>query len=575
MKKIILIFVLSGIFIFQNGFTNPRNPNWDITFTNTGRTTTYDLASNGSPNWIVNSFAYPNVYHLVFNRSTTINFNDLKIEYMGSQDENSWFVAGWIDNASYPCLSVNPMDAAVISTTLRRSQNLLSSFALFIDAYPLLGSFSFLHPQSDKYIYSKVCAVNYPSAYSSYREVILAQKINTDSLFLTISLDPNNDRFTTWKYIAKTPPEGYCIAVGNDNRVGIAYIKNSSDVSENKSVYFSESTNGGDNWSEPVKVFMPRYSGSDGDSLAAYRGISMVYKNNMPCLTFETAKMNPTTGEYLKKVPGKIMFWAQSLSHNDSSRCISIASEENVPVPTPDLIRTGVNDDFAVLSRPVISSVQNEPFIYIVYQVLTSDWGGAPPDTVNYKALYISELYYYNENQIYIQTPYKLTPDNPLLDWSYPSIIPVSKIINNYSYIDTKVLALCDYIPGTNVNASINRGSKAKIYVLNISKLNWMNIKNENEIAFEYSLSQNYPNPFNPKTVIKFSVPSQNSGKAGMTMIKVYDLKGREVQTLVNDYLQPGTYSVTFDGSAFSSGIYFYKIQSGDFTDTKKMVLVK
>ena len=573
MKKIILIFVLSGIFIFQNGFPNPKIPNWNITFTYTGRTTTYDLASNGSPNWIANSFAYPNVYHLVFNRSTTINYNDLKIEYMGSDNGNSWSVLDWIDSASYPCLSVDPIGSAVISTTLRKNQNLLSSFALFIDAYPLVGSFIVLNPQSDKYIYSKNCAVNYSNSYTSYPVVILAQKINTDSLFMTISLSSVQNQFTPWRYIAKTPPEGYCIAVGNDNRVGIAYIKNSSDLSENKSVYFSETTNGGDNWSEPVKVFMPRYSGSDGDSLAAYRGISMVYKNNMPCLTFETAKMNPTTGEYMKKIPGKIMFWIPSMSHNDQSRCISIASEENVPVPTPDLIRTGVNDDFAVLSRPVISSVQNGPFIYIVYQVLTSDWGGVPPDTVNYKALYISELHYWNENELYIQTPYKLTPDNPLLDWSYPSILPVSNISNNY--INTKVLALCDSIPGTNVNASINRGSKAKIYVLNISEMNWTNIKNENETASEYSLSQNYPNPFNPKTVIKFSVPSQNSGKTGMTMIKVYDLKGREVQTLVNDYLQSGTYSITFDGSAFSSGIYFYKMQSGDFIDTKKMVLLK
>ena len=154
-----------------------------------------------------------------------------------------------------------------------------------------------------------------------------------------------------------------------------------------------------------------------------------------------------------------------------------------------------------------------------------------------------------------------------------PILMDVSNISNNY--INTKVLALCDSIPGTNVNASINRGSKAKIYVLNISEMNWTNIKNENETASEYSLSQNYPNPFNPKTVIKFSVPSQNSGKTGMTMIKVYDLKGREVQTLVNDYLQSGTYSITFNGSAFSSGIYFYKMQSGDFIDTKKMVLLK
>jgi len=85
-----------------------------------------------------------------------------------------------------------------------------------------------------------------------------------------------------------------------------------------------------------------------------------------------------------------------------------------------------------------------------------------------------------------------------------------------------------------------------------------------------YSLKQNYPNPFNPSTKISYTIP-----KAGDVQLKVYDMLGREVATLVNETKQPGIYAVDFNASNLASGIYFYRIQSGDFTAVKKMVLVK
>lgn len=86
----------------------------------------------------------------------------------------------------------------------------------------------------------------------------------------------------------------------------------------------------------------------------------------------------------------------------------------------------------------------------------------------------------------------------------------------------------------------------------------------------EYSLEQNFPNPFNPTTNIKFSV-----AKAGFVKIVVFDVLGREVQTLVNNKLAEGSYEVNFDGSSLYSGIYFYKITSGDYSQVRKMVLIK
>lgn len=85
-----------------------------------------------------------------------------------------------------------------------------------------------------------------------------------------------------------------------------------------------------------------------------------------------------------------------------------------------------------------------------------------------------------------------------------------------------------------------------------------------------FELSQNYPNPFNPSTQIKFSVP-----KEGFVNIKVFDVLGREVRTLVNEVKKPGYYSVDFDGANLSSGFYFYRMETSSYVETKKMMLLK
>ncbi len=90
------------------------------------------------------------------------------------------------------------------------------------------------------------------------------------------------------------------------------------------------------------------------------------------------------------------------------------------------------------------------------------------------------------------------------------------------------------------------------------------------EIPSTFSLSQNYPNPFNPTTKIKFDI-TENA----FTTLKIYDLIGKEVQTLVNDELSSGVYEATFDGTQLTSGVYFYRLNSGEYSETKRMLLVK
>lgn len=92
----------------------------------------------------------------------------------------------------------------------------------------------------------------------------------------------------------------------------------------------------------------------------------------------------------------------------------------------------------------------------------------------------------------------------------------------------------------------------------------------ENNPPNSFSLSQNYPNPFNPETTIKYSVP-----EGEIVILKVYNILGQEVKTLVNNFTKPGTYKINFDASDLSSGIYYYRLNAGTYSRVMKMVVLK
>lgn len=109
-----------------------------------------------------------------------------------------------------------------------------------------------------------------------------------------------------------------------------------------------------------------------------------------------------------------------------------------------------------------------------------------------------------------------------------------------------------------------------------VGDLNWFGLATSvggekvNSVPGVFSLEQNYPNPFNPSTTINYQIPAN-----GTATLKVYNLVGQEVATLVNGAVTPGTYTVKFDGSRLSSGVYFYTLRSGNYVETKKLMLLK
>lgn len=95
-------------------------------------------------------------------------------------------------------------------------------------------------------------------------------------------------------------------------------------------------------------------------------------------------------------------------------------------------------------------------------------------------------------------------------------------------------------------------------------------VTNNGNAPKDYELSQNYPNPFNPITMIKFTIPADN-----FTEISIFDISGKETEVLMGRELNKGSYEISFDGSNYASGVYFYKLRAGSFTETKRMILLK
>jgi hypothetical protein len=156
-----------------------------------------------------------------------------------------------------------------------------------------------------------------------------------------------------------------------------------------------------------------------------------------------------------------------------------------------------------------------------------------------------------------------------------PHVLPVLKRASNKIYVN---YASRSYIELPMIGFAIG--------VKNISS----------EVPAKFNLYQNYPNPFNPVTKMKFDIPltpqspleggirgvreglvddSKSRQTRGAVRLIIYDALGREAATLVNEPLSPGSYEVEFDGSNLPSGVYFYRVTSGEYSDTKKMIMVK
>jgi hypothetical protein len=179
--------------------------------------------------------------------------------------------------------------------------------------------------------------------------------------------------------------------------------------------------------------------------------------------------------------------------------------------------------------------------------------------STGWQNIYFSQVFGWNGN------------DNILIEicfnnsrWTYYSTVR-STVINGKTYGKYDDLSTGDGCVDFTTGAVQTRRPNICLFFTPIS-----GIANNSTIPDKYSLSQNYPNPFNPETRINYSIP-----KAGLVTLSVYDVLGRQVSGLVNEYKNAGNYIIEFNASGLSSGTYYYKLISGEFSDIKKMVIIK
>ncbi len=539
---------------------------WDITYKPTGGQTIYDLQSNGTAQQIWQDPLRQYNIHTVFMSAeySDETFTNRRTKYYFSNDGGTnWdFIANVMSHKTGFCVITGTSEGNALIGNHGAYGGGITRTQFFYDAAPGLGSFTFLDPPNNGingYVWPRVVAT---ASILNTRKFIYISAINgMDSTLRGYSNSFAYSNFGPWQYFNSDQAETYAIARSTSGeKIGIVYRANEVHVpADYGDVYFAETTNDGLTWSAPLKIFKANFT---TDSLAALRGFSIVYQNEYPKVVFETIKQTPS-GNYFPGAPAKIRFWSTTLPGSDPNRSIVLADTSDVGWH-PNF---GVNDVLGTLCRPTIGRSPNNYTLFCAFMV-PSDYAGGIADSTPYKDIWakVSE-----DGGLHWYAAVKINFQSPRLDWAYPSISPINEEEGDYHYFNIAVQV--DTIPGSFVNGPANGKSLAQQYHIRVKlfKVLVIGVKRiSTEVPASFELGQNYPNPFNAVTKIQFKVASDKFAK-----LIVYDLVGKEVARLVDERLEAGVYEVRFDAGDLPSGIYFYRMETENFTETKKLILLK
>jgi hypothetical protein len=544
----------------------------------------YDMQSNGTCYEIIQDPNNPNKIHVIVMYAPmgdgTSSPNRRTKYYYSTDRGNTFTYVGNVseDRTGYSSICLNLAGVETISS------HVSSAPCFYLDAAAGLGSWTKLIPEQRPYVWGRTAYTNSTVNPNKFVTMYAPNRTSDDSAFwyTCTSINPAPGTFGPYNLHYGCDGERYGIAKGEDGRIGIIYAANidlvPGDVGD---MYFMESTDNGTTFGTPLKFYDADVSPS-GDSLGGLDGMGIVYQGNNPCVVFETGRMT-TEGTYYPEMNQNIRFWSKTLPGSDPNRSIVIVDSNNTPlVRFIYSISNAKHDAFVSYCRPSIgrSITGNGLFVAFMRPAGWNSYDGAiwsSPDTVAYESTFITFSEDGGANWV---TPKRITPIDTttvggqytkMRDFTFPCVSPFNDADAQNWYMNMVVIE--DSVPGTFVNHEANGESKSKQLFMRvkIQKIT-IGINNISNITPEkYSLNQNYPNPFNPVTSIRFSIP-----KVSVVTLKVYDITGKLVSTLVNnETVSIGEKEVRFDASNLSSGVYFYSINAGDFSDTRKMVVVK
>jgi hypothetical protein len=296
--------------------------------------------------------------------------------------------------------------------------------------------------------------------------------------------------------------------------------------------------------------------------LGHWRGLDIEFLGEDPCIVWEIGGINAAGTGYFPGVPSSIYFWSPNVN---GGVAVAIADERNVPFFTNAL---GNDDATMPLGKPVIGRSQENGYLFVAFAATSGEVWTQTPDSTAYFA---GHFMYSTDGGETWTDPEVFTPsDSPLMDWRYVSIVTASPVDGNV--ITVHMTMQGDTIPASVTNSAgttMPVAVSAQYYHIS-TEIIIVGVDDDISAPLEFTLVQNYPNPFNPSTSIKYSLAEQSP-----VSLKVYDILGNEVATLVNTSQGTGVYEVNFNASNLASGLYFYTLKAGNFTSTKKMMLLK
>ncbi|HMQ79241.1 MAG TPA: T9SS type A sorting domain-containing protein [Ignavibacteria bacterium] len=535
----------------------------------TGPETIYDLQSNGVPQQVWQDPNTPSNIHAVFtvNLTPTWPAADRRVYYAFSSD----YGATWTDYGPNPTTGSNGFgfcsglsDGSAIIGGHTDNGGGPVRLQVFADVAPGAGTFTRLDPGQFpigglQVIWGRIQPT---TNITNTTKFVVMGSVNSTALdTVTVynrGLDLSASSYSGYvRDMNIGNAEVYSFSRGSDGRIGLAYVANDNVVLSNSGkAYYMYSTDDGATWSTPVLIWDPP-AYLDG-IYGVMRGITLTYVGTTPKVAFELVGLT-TTGYYPSGKAG-IGFWAPDVNGG-------VAVQTPFDSTWSNNGNGGATDVMASISRPSISRSIDGQLLMMAFLVSRAD-----TDAIGSHFYDVYMTTSSNGGTNWKFPPTRLTNNSgPLRDNRFANLSPTNDITGGFYYAN--LVYQQDSIPGSVTQTPPAAESLAKQRFMRIkfdpSTIGINTISTE--IPAKFNLEQNYPNPFNPVTKIRFSVP-----KSANITLEVYDVTGRLVSTLVkNEAVTAGLKEVDFNAVNLPSGIYFYTLKTADFTETKKMVLVK
>ncbi|MCU0331783.1 MAG: T9SS type A sorting domain-containing protein [Ignavibacteriaceae bacterium] len=527
----------------------------------------YDLQSNGSTQEIWYDLNNPGYLHAVFSYSSVCDnaWADRTCLYFGSDDGGAnWFELGAVPvntgtagRSGFPSI-IGKQDGSAVIANHNNADQTATRTTVFIDDGAFSYSFSNFDPGEAPFGNGQ--AIWPILGMTANDELILASSVNGGDSFYVNTLA--GGVFSGWQTFNGDQAETQSLNVSDGGKVGMAYAGGNGNDYD---VWYTESTDAGLTWTTPLRIW-DAVPDAAQDYFGCIRGVSVNFYGEEPVVVFECG-WNTATGYY----PGReseIRFWSPNINGGNTK---AIADTNNVGGFVPNF--PGVADVMYPIGRPVIGRSQVHDYLFVAFQTTSGEfWPGAA--AADSTAFFQGMFMYSTDGGDTWTDPEVFTPvTTPLLDFRHVSIVPVAPV----SPVDDDIITVHLAMQGDPMPASTANGwgimppsITAQYYHFTTDILVEI-IGVEDDISLNsFALEQNYPNPFNPSTTIKYTL-----GERSAVTLKVYDVLGNEVANLVNTTQEAGQHSVNFDASSLSSGLYIYTLNTGNFTSSKKMMLLK